>query len=216
MLVLTVELGPIFGWGDNIDVMVFSPSRFKGTHAMVTEFTQHSAGIIEAGRADVANGLMNLKFTRLKKSGTALHCLPEQFQQCEHYTGFYKLDTPNLKQTVSPLSDVAHLATSFAKAKDRDVAWLKQLTSYSKPLDWGGYNAREDHKEAIPANPKTVFVFGPLWDIPPTHPGTMQTTMAFMYRAMQSFGMECTILTFDIQPTQLLDSVSSGCSADEL
>ena len=86
---------------------------------MVTEFTQHPAGIIEAGRADVANGVMNLKSTRLKKSETASLCLPEQFQQCEHYNGPQKLDPPNLKQTVSPLSDVAHLATSFAKAKDR-------------------------------------------------------------------------------------------------
>ena len=78
-----------------------------------------STGIIEAGRADVANGVMRLKFTRLEKSETASLCLPEQFQQCEHYTGPKKLDPPNLKQTVSPLSDVAHLATSFAKAKDR-------------------------------------------------------------------------------------------------
>ena len=67
--------------------MVFSLSGLKGTHAMVTEFTQHPAGIIGAGRADVANGVMSLKFTRLKKSEAASLCLPEQFQQCEPYTG---------------------------------------------------------------------------------------------------------------------------------
>ena len=33
----------------------------------------------------------------------------------------------------------------------------------------------------------------------PPHPDTIQTTMAYMDRAMQSFGMECTILTFDLQ-----------------
>ena len=70
----------------------------------------------------MANGVMNLKFTRLKKSEAASLCLPEHFQQCDHYIGPKKLDPPNLKQTVSHLSDVAHLATSFAKAKDRDVA----------------------------------------------------------------------------------------------
>ena len=107
---------------------------------MVTEFTQHPAGIIEAGRADVANGVMNLKFTRLKKSETASLCLPEQFQQCEHYTGPQKLDPPNLKQTVSPLSDVAHMPLVLQRPKT-DVAWLKQFTSDTKPLDWGGYNA---------------------------------------------------------------------------
>ena len=51
----------------------------------------------------------------------------------------------------------------------------------------------------IPANPKTLFVFSPLWDMPPSRPDTMQTTMAYMDRAMQSCGMECTILTFDLQ-----------------
>ena len=66
--------------------MVFSPNGLKGTHTMVTEFTKHPAGIIEAGRADVANGVMNPKFTRLKKSEAASLCLPEQFQQCEQYT----------------------------------------------------------------------------------------------------------------------------------
>ena len=45
--------------------LVFSPSGLKGAHAMVTKFTQHPAGIIEAGRADVANGVMSLKFTLL-------------------------------------------------------------------------------------------------------------------------------------------------------
>ena len=115
-----MELGPIFGWGggqhrcNGLQSQQFEKNTCHGHRV-------HSAstGIIEAGRADVANGVMNPKFTRPKKSETASLCLPEHFQQCEHYTGPKKLNPPNLKQTVSPLSDVAHLATSFAKAKDR-------------------------------------------------------------------------------------------------
>ena len=35
--------------------------------------------------------------------------------------------------------------------------------------------------------------------MPPSHPDKLQTTMACMDKAMQSIGMECTILTFDLQ-----------------
>ena len=130
---------------------------------MVTEFTQHPAGIIEAGRADVANGVMNLKFTRLKKTN----------KQCLLFLMWLTL----------PL---------VLQRPKTDVAWLKQFPSDTKPL------IGEDIMP-IPANPKTLFVFSPLWDMPPSRPDTMQTTMAYLDRAMHSCGMECTILTFDLQ-----------------
>lgn len=44
-----------------------------------------------------------------------------------------------------------------------------------------------------------MFVFGPLWDSTPSHPDTMQTTMAYMDKAMESFGMRNTVLIFDMQ-----------------
>lgn len=66
-------------------------------------------------------------------------------------------------------------------------------------VDWSAYNAREDRKEQVPVKPKTMFVFGPLWDSTPSHPDTMQTTMAYMDKAMESFGMRYTVLTFDMQ-----------------
>ena len=66
----------------------------------------------------MANEVMNPKFTRLKKSETSPLCLPEQFQQCEHYIDPQKLDPPNLKQTVSlSLSDFL----SLAKAKKTEM-----------------------------------------------------------------------------------------------
>lgn len=50
---LSSEIGPIFGWGDNFDLMVCSPNGQKSPHAMVAEFTQHPAGILEKGSASV-------------------------------------------------------------------------------------------------------------------------------------------------------------------
>ena len=46
---LSAEIGPVFSWADNYDLYIASPNGMKSTHAMVMEFTQHPAGIIEAG-----------------------------------------------------------------------------------------------------------------------------------------------------------------------
>lgn len=46
------------------------------------------------------------------------------------------------------------------------------LFSHSKPADWTGYNAREDRKSQTIDKPKTIVVFGPLIDSPPSHSGS--------------------------------------------
>ena len=58
-----MEIGAIFSWADNYDLYIASPNRTKATHAMVMEFTQHTAGIIETGNI----GVMQLTIPRLKK-----------------------------------------------------------------------------------------------------------------------------------------------------
>ena len=50
---LSTEIGPIFSWADNYDLCIMSPNGMKTTHAMVMEFTQHPAGIIETGNIGV-------------------------------------------------------------------------------------------------------------------------------------------------------------------
>ena len=66
---------------------------------MVTEITQHPAGIIEAGRADVANRVMSIKFTRLKKSEQHHFACPSNFNNVST-TLALKNYPANLKQTV--------------------------------------------------------------------------------------------------------------------
>ena len=48
---MKAELGPLFAWGDNFDLKVFSPNDRKETHVMVLQFRQHPAGIVEYGNA---------------------------------------------------------------------------------------------------------------------------------------------------------------------
>ena len=76
---------------------------------------------------------------------------------------------------------------------------LKQLHTDLAAVNWSAYNALEDRKDAGPTPPRTLFVFGPLWDSPPSHPTTIQTTMAYLDDAMKNFGMKYTFLTFDLQ-----------------
>ena len=75
-----MEIGPIFSWADNFDLYIASPNRIKPTHAMVMEFTQHPAGIIETWNI----GVMQLTIPRLKKHEACSLRLTHQAIQLEH------------------------------------------------------------------------------------------------------------------------------------
>eukprot|EP00745_Piridium_sociabile_P013977 TRINITY_DN2058_c0_g1_i7.p1 TRINITY_DN2058_c0_g1~~TRINITY_DN2058_c0_g1_i7.p1 ORF type:complete len:474 (+),score=89.64 TRINITY_DN2058_c0_g1_i7:286-1707(+) len=47
--------------------------------------------------------------------------------------------------------------------------------------------------------PKTLCIFGPLIDSPPSHPDTVLTTMAYLDRTLKSLGMSHVHLTLDMQ-----------------
>jgi len=89
---LSTEIGPIFSWADNYDLYIASPNGTKATDAMVKEFTQHPAGIIETGNI----GVMQLKIPRLKKHEASSLRPTHQAIQLEHYTGPSKLNPPLL------------------------------------------------------------------------------------------------------------------------
>ena len=60
---LTTNVGLIFGWYDNFDLLVSTPNDCRGTHAMATEFQMHPAGIIETGSSQL--GISTLTIPRL-------------------------------------------------------------------------------------------------------------------------------------------------------
>ena len=59
-------VGPIFGWFDNLDLLISTPNRHRETHVMAHEFQQHPTGILETGGAQP--GVMNLVIQRLMKT----------------------------------------------------------------------------------------------------------------------------------------------------
>ena len=88
---LSTEIGPIFSWADNYDLYIASPNGMKSTHAMVMEFTQHPAGIINTGNI----GVMQLNIPRLKKHEASSVRFTHQSIQLEHYTGPSKVTPPS-------------------------------------------------------------------------------------------------------------------------
>lgn len=193
---LTTELGPIFSWADNYDLYITTPNGMKSTHAMVSEFTQHPApGTIMTGNI----GVMQLKIPRLRWTEERSLRLTHQSLQLEHYSGPPKLKPPALPVKSPSPEEMRQVSTSLTQAKERDAAWLSQLFSHLNPVDWAGYNTYEDRKSQTTTKPKTIAVFGPLIDSPPSHPDTVLTTLVYLERSLKSFGMKYAHITMDLQ-----------------
>jgi hypothetical protein len=140
----STEIGPIFSWADNYDLFIASPNGTKSTHTMVMEFTQHPAGIIDTGNI----GVMQLNISRLKKNEASSLRLNQQAIQLEHYTGLSKRKPPLLptKALSDEESQLQLAAVRFSQ--QRDAAWLAQVHTNDKPVDWAGFNAQQDRLEA--------------------------------------------------------------------
>ena len=172
---LSMEIGPIFSWAmsrSNYDLYIYdlyiaSPNGTKATHAVVMEFTQHPAGIIETGNI----GVMQLTIPRLKKHESSSLRQTHQAIQLEHYTGRSKLNPP-LLQTKALSAEESQLQSAAVRfSQQRDAAGLSQVHQSDKPVEWACFNAQQDPvMEGSCNKPKTLVVFGPMIDSPPDTP----------------------------------------------
>jgi len=193
---LSTEIGPIFSWADNYDLYIASPSGMKSTHAMVMEVTQHPSGIINSGNI----GMMQLTIPRLQKHEASSVRYTHQCIQLGHYTGPSKVNPPLLptKDLSADESQLQSAAIIFSQ--QRDAAWLSQVHGSDRPVEWAGFNAQQDRLVAGSVQkPKTLVVFGPMIDSPPAHLDTVITTLVNLVRALNSFGMQYTHITVDLQ-----------------
>ena len=101
-------------------------------------------------------------------------------------------------KTLSP-EEIEKVTDSLKLSAEKDTSWLCQYYLDPEPLDWSGYNAQEDRKTKTPDKPKTITVFGPLIDSPPSHPDTVLTTIVYLDTFLKSFGMEYVHITLDMQ-----------------
>lgn len=85
-------------------------------------------------------------------------------------------------------------------SQQRDAAWLSQVHENDKPVEWAGFNAQQDRLVAGSAQkPKTLVVFGPMIDLPPAHPDTILTTLVYLERSLNNFGMQYIHISVDLQ-----------------
>lgn len=139
---LESHIGPIHSWGDNSDLVVYTPSGRRTIHAMVTQFVQTPAGLLFPGGAAPGGKVMSLKIPCLTEIEAGKLSLAHKSSfVIEHYTGPKKVTPPALKEV--PRTDAVQDATrqGVSKAQKKDVAWLSQLLSSPLPLDWSAYNA---------------------------------------------------------------------------
>ena len=164
---------------------------------MVCEFTQHPSNIIKS-QNDI--GLMQLKIPRLKKHGLASVRLTPTVQLA-HYNGPSKLNPPPLSAVALSPEETVQADTARARARARDAAWLSHVHTEDKPVEWAGFNAYLNRQEASTSTKKqkTLVVFGPLLDAPPAHPDTVLTTLIYLEKTLNTFGMQYEHLSVDLQ-----------------
>jgi hypothetical protein len=105
---------------------------------------------------------------------------------------------PALQEVRQSQTDSQLLSVSLAKAQSKDAAYFSQLQS-AKPVEWSGWNALNDRAQVGVHKSKTLCIFGPLIDSPPSHPDTVLTTMAHLDQMLKSLGMLHVHLTLDMQ-----------------
>ena len=192
---LSMEIGPIFSWADNYDLYIASPNGIKATHAVVMEFSQHPAGIINTGNI----GVMQLTIPRLKKHESSSLRLTHQAIQLEHYTGRSKLNPP-LLQTKALSAEESQLQSAAVRfSQQRVAAWLSQVDRNDKTVEWAGFNAPRPSDRGPRQHAKDtggVRTYDRLATCPP---GTVMTTLVYIQMTMNAFGMQYTHVSVDLQ-----------------
>ena len=134
---LTPNVGLIFGWYDNFDLLVSTPNGRRETHAMATEFQMHPAGIIETGSSQP--GISTLTIPRLT---------PKQVKSVNsraipliHYTGLKKVLPPAISKNIGiSYDEVCARQISLEAAQKKDVEWLNTLMKGQDAMEWNGFN----------------------------------------------------------------------------
>ena len=106
------------------------------------------------------------------------------------------MNLPALSEVPQSQIERELVSVSLAKDQSKDSAYFSQLHSV-KPVEWSGLNAINEQLDMH--KPKTLCIFGPLIDSPPSHPDTVLTTMAYLDRILKSLGMHYVHVTLDMQ-----------------
>ena len=88
------RVGPIFGWFDNLDLLISTPNGRRDTHVMVQEFQQHPSGILETGSAQPGSMNLVIPSCLLLSASLALKISTSRSVPLQHYMGPKKFHIP--------------------------------------------------------------------------------------------------------------------------
>ena len=197
MMGFTKNVGLVFGWYDNFDLIVSTPNGRRETHAMATEFQMHPAGIIETGSSQP--GISTLIMPHLS-SEDAKSVGNNRAIPLVHYAGPKKVMPPPIATRMAGPSytEICAQQASLLASQMKDVEWLNSLNKGTDTMEWNGFNNQLARTQGI-VKPATAYMFGPLIDAPPHHPDTILTTMKYMQASLVDMGMTSIHLSMDMQ-----------------
>ena len=196
--------GVLMSWVDNYDLNVFTPNGCRETHSLVVELTQQP----ESGPADEEMSTSNSeedivipRLSQLEISQVKLSDLSPVTMR--HYQAGKNHKLPaTVDHDGLPYKDAVKQLADIKKALEADTEWLAKIITCEDPGDpppeWSGY-MNHLAREGGFISKATQSVYGPLIDVPPSHPDTVLTSITYIEEFMQSYGRTYIHLVADLQ-----------------
>ncbi|XP_066952537.1 uncharacterized protein [Macrobrachium rosenbergii] len=73
-----------------------------------------------------------------------------------------------------------------ASSKDNTAVWTSNSDEDDPPPEWAGAMVQSCRMEGMPDGPASQSIFGPLIDMPPSHPDTVLTTLMFIEKSLKN------------------------------
>ena len=82
-------------------------------------------------------------------------------------------------------------------AQEKDMMWLNSLAN-EDAIEWNGFNCYIA-REQCAIKPASIYMFGPLVDLPPAHNDTVLSTLIYMQNSLKDMGMKFVHILIDMQ-----------------
>ena len=103
------------------------------------------------------------------------------------------------KKSVLPLKVLCSAILSERRAKELDIAFLRDVTNNEDCPEYNGYNTMVTRQQGVSMQPKTKAVYLPLIDMTPSDPDTIMTALQEAKRLTKEQGQKTVIFTSDQQ-----------------
>ena len=136
---------------------------------------------------------------RISKSDMSKEIIFEILMQ--HYQGPKIVPMPDncSKKSVLPLKVLCSAILSERRAKELDIAFLRDVTNNEDCPEYNGYNTMVTRRQGVSMQPKTKAVYLPLIDLTPSDPDTIMTALHEAKRLTKERGQKNVIFTSDQQ-----------------